>query len=405
MPVHRLARAGDAGRRPRSIGVVGLAIGLARSALRPGSLVRAVRILQDIEAGEGDSPLKRATAPPVVTPVTFDVGGVVRSGDLYRPAASVQAGIVVVPGAARLGKDDPRLRALAITFARTGFEVLVPEFPGFRELRVCADDSAIVADGLLALSRHRASQGNRTVGLVAVSYTVGPSVLALLTPRADTSCQFVLAVGGYYDMEAAITFFTTGCYRRRGDGAWRRREPDPYAKWVFAISNAPYLDDPDDRAVLEALARRCLDDPAADVSGLVAVLKEGGRSVWELLGNADPDRVPSLIGALPAGVRDQIAALDLKRRDLSGLRQKFFVVHGDDDPLLPETGSGELASAIPAADLFVLGSLQHVDPGPSGLVDKLKMLAAMSGFLREGAVRRSADPGTLESPFRRPDQP
>lgn len=276
----------------------------------------------------------------------------------------------------------------------------MPEFPGFRNLQVCADDSLIVADSLVALSQHRASQGGYGVGLVAVSYSVGPSILALLEPAASTACHFVLAIGGYYAMVDAITFFTTGFYRDCGGEEWSQREPDPYAKWVFAISNAAYLDDADDGAVIDALARRRLEDRESDVSGLVAVLGEGGRAVWDLLSNVDPDRVPSLIGALPEGVHRQIAALDLKSRDLSGLPQEFIVVHGHDDPLLPETGSIDLAGAVPRARLEVLRALRHVDPGPSGICDKIRMLAAMNDFLGEAGRRRAAPPGEFRSPFR-----
>lgn len=378
-----------------------MAARLAAAAMRPGRLIRAMRMLREIEAGDGHGQVERATSAPVRSAVTYDVSGVARMGDLYRPATEAKAGIVLVPGVARLGKDDPRVVALATAFARIGSEVLVPEISGFRELRVSEEDSVIIADGLAAFSRHRAAQGGRTLGLVAVSFAVGPSVLALLSP-AGATCHYVLAIGGYYDIEAVVTFVTTGCDRNRRGGGWRRRELDPYAKWVFANSVADLLDNPDDRAVLETLARRRLDNPAADVSGLVSVLREGGAAVWELLGNDNPDRVPGLLGALSTGVRERIAALDLKQRDLSGLRQKFIVVHGLDDPLMPESGSEALASAVPDADLFVLRSLQHVDPGPVGLSDKLKMLVAMNAFLAEASRRRPVDPVDIESPFRSP---
>lgn len=384
----------------RGVDGAGLVFRLAVAAARPVRLLRSVRVLRDIAAVEGDSALKRTTLPHSVSPVTFDVGGTARRGDLYRPATTTQAGIVLVPGVARLGKDDPRVRALAGTFARAGFEVLVPDFPGFRDLGVGVRDSEIVADGLVALSRHRAAQGNLTVGLVAVSYTVGPAMLALLSPPANASCHVVLTVGGYYDMEAAIVYFTTGCYRGARADVRRRREPDPYAKWVFAISNAAFVDDPDDGSVLAAVARQRLEDPTADVSGQVAVLRKGGRAVWELLNNADPDRVPDLIAALPAGIREQIAGLSLRGRDLSDLHQKFVVVHGRNDPLLPETGSEDLASAVPDAELFLLGSLHHVDPGPAGLMDKLRMLAAMNAFLNEACRPRPVEPDAVVSPLR-----
>ena len=56
-------------------------------------------------------------------------------GDLYLPASQARAAMVLVPGAAVLGRDEPRLQALARSLARAGFAVLVPELPEVRRSR------------------------------------------------------------------------------------------------------------------------------------------------------------------------------------------------------------------------------------------------------------------------------
>ena len=57
----------------------------------------------------------------------------------------------------------------------------------------------------------------------------------------------MFVIGGYYDVEAVLTFFTTGYFRDGPDGQWRHREPNAYGKWVFVRSNAARLASPEDR--------------------------------------------------------------------------------------------------------------------------------------------------------------
>ena len=59
--------------------------------------------------------------------------------------------MVLVPGAAVLGRDEPRLQALARTFARAGFVVLVPELPEVRRLALSRVDADRVASALRQL--------------------------------------------------------------------------------------------------------------------------------------------------------------------------------------------------------------------------------------------------------------
>lgn len=359
---------------------------VALAACSPARFDEAASVLADIDAGTGPSALKAATAAPERRPVAYDVGGRKRVADAYVPADGARAGLVVVPGLARAGKDDPRLVAFAETLARAGFEVLVPDLAGLRQLRVEAADSRAIADAVLYLDSRG---GDRGVGLIAISFAAGPALAALFEPGVGARVDIVVTVGGYHDLDAVIGYATTGHYRAGAGEPWLRRTPNPLAKWVIVASNAPRLDDPGDRAVLTAIAERKLADPGADVADLAAALGAEGRAVYALVVNADPDRVPTLIAALPERVRSEIAALDLDRRDLGTLSSRFVLVHGRDDPLIAETESVALAAALPRerTDLYLLDSLDHVDPKPLGLGDKLRLIDAIYTVLsiRDGS--------------------
>ncbi len=378
----------------------GLAASLAVAALlvaacSPTRAYEAALVLADVAAGPADSRLKRTTPPPRRRPVAYTVDGRQRHGDLYVPGttpgaadAPAPAGMVLVPGAARRGKDDPRLVAFAKTLARARFTVLVPDIASLRALRVSATDARDVADAVLHLAGRTApaggAEGHRSVGIVAFSYAAGPAIVAALDAEAGARVRFVVAVGGYHDMTDVVTFFTTGYYRGDAKGPWRHRTPNAYGKWVFVKSNVHRIVDAGDRAALTEMADRKMADLKAGIADLVDGLGPEGRSVHALLENRDPDGVPALIAALPEGMRADMAALDLSDRDLGRLGPRLYLIHGRDDPIIPFTQSRALAAAAgEATALYVVDSLAHVDLGPTGAADTVLLWRATYRLLKE----------------------
>ena len=366
--------------RPALIAVVVAAVmAVGCSPVRMGE---AARLLADIEAGDGPSTLKQDTPSPERRPVRYAIADRAYHGDLYGPGggAAARAAMVLVPGVAPAGKDDPRLVSLAETLARVGFRVLVPDIENLRALRVRPEDARAIADAASWLGRQ--GPPGHALGVTAISYAVGPAVASLFETDGGR-IDFVIAVGGYYDLTAVVTFFTTGRFRAGPDGPWRHRQPNAYGKWVFVESNLDRLASPEDRTRLRLIKDRRLRDPAADVTDLAAALGAEGRAVYALLVNDDPERVPALIEALPEALLADVRALDLSRRDLSGLSGRFFLLHGRDDPIIPETESVRLAAALPAdgTELFLVDSLDHVDPKPTGPLDRLTLLGAAYAVL------------------------
>jgi pimeloyl-ACP methyl ester carboxylesterase len=314
------------------------------------------------------------------TAVAFPPGSGVAVGDLYWPDGA-KAALVLVPGVVPEGKDDPRLVALAQTLVRARFAVLVPDIANLRAQQVSPDDARAIAAAIAWLAGC-GEPGARSVGVMAISYAAGPAILAALRPDTAPHVRFLVAIGGYYDTEAVVTFFTTGYFRAGAVQPWQEGSPNAYGKWVFVAANAQRLDDPDDREALAAMAGRKLNDLEADVTDLQAGLGPQGRAVTALLDNRDPDRVPALIGNLPEAVRGDLAGLDLSRADLSQLEARLLLVHGRDDPIIPSTESEALAAAAPdGTSLYVVDSLAHVELDPAGLVDGFRLWRAVYRLL------------------------
>lgn len=337
-------------------------------------------MLSDIGAGADPSHLKRSTPEPRREPIAYSVVNCQRTGDLYEPGERAAASIVVVPGVTRDGKDDPRLVAFATTLARARFRILVPEISSLRALKVSPADVQDVADAV----RHFAGGEHiANIGIVAFSYAVGPAILAALEPDVHDRIRFIVAVGGYYDLEAAVTYFTTGFYRTDPASPWRYQAPNEYGKWVFARGNADRLASVADRERLLRITERKMADTGANVEDLAAALGPEGRAVYDLLVNHAPESVPGLIAALPKAIQSDMCALDLRRRDLSPLAGRLILLHGRDDAIIPFGESVRLAEIVRGSDLYLVDSLAHVDLGPPSFFDALKLVRAVYRLLEE----------------------
>ena len=362
--------------RWRAILTVGLLSIVA--ACSPPRALEALAVLRDIAA-----PTSRDAGPSAVAVRYLGVAEG-RTGDLYAHSDS-RAGLVLVPGAAKAGKDDPRLRAFAQSLARAGFVVLVPEIETLRRLIVRPKDAEEIADAISYLSRRLGTNDGAKIGVAAISYAAGPAVLAALDARVRRDVGFVIAIGGYYDVESMLTYFTTGYFRESAGRPWRYQRPNVYGKWVYVRGNLPRVGDDDDRALLAAISDRKLGDPKADTAALEARLGPEGRAIMALQANTDPDAVPRLIAGLPPGIRRDMAGLDLKRRDLTQLTAHLILLHGRGDTIIPYTESVALAAAAAPgrASLFLVDSLAHVDLRPGGLSDTLTLWRAVYRLLTE----------------------
>lgn len=341
----------------------------------------AVRVLKDIEARGGSSELKATTPAPIRTTVSYRREDRVGVADLYEPDQPIGASLVLVPGFTPQGKNDPRLVDLALSLARARFLVLVPDLQGSREMRVRLEDAQNIADAAAYLAERDTSIHRGDVGVIAISYAVGLAALATMQPQAKEKIQFLVGIGGYYDITAVVTFITTGRYREPGETAWRTAYPDPAAKWIFLASNIDALGAPSDRKTLAAIARRRLRTPAVPVDDLAADLGPDGRSLFDLLTNMEAERVEGLLGRLPVGVRQHIEALSLRNRDLSHLAGRLILIHGREDRLIPYTESMSLKAAVHGTELFVVDGFSHIDTEDVGIIAQLQLVDAVQAIL------------------------
>jgi pimeloyl-ACP methyl ester carboxylesterase len=285
-------------------------------------------------------PFPRPAAAPV-SRVTATIGGV--PGDLYSPGQQAPA-IVLIPGAAPGGKDDPRVIRVARALARAERVVFVPTLE-LAERRLVAEDIDRIARSAAALADHELVRGR--VVLFGFSYGGSFGLVAAADPRLDGRLAQVAVFGAYFDLIGVVQAVTTGV--SLVDGRRIPWEGHPLAQAILrsrAITLAP---DKEQNALLAAL-----DGGSADG------LSPPARAIYDLLVNEDPARTFDLAGRLSRPARDLLA-----RFSPSSVADRIDVpvvaMHSTDDPAVPFGEALRLERGIPGTRLVSVEVFRHVD--------------------------------------------
>jgi len=349
--------------------------------------------LEDLASGLATSRLAAQAPRPSRESISFMIGGEERAADLYRPPQGARAGIVLVPGVVARGRRDTRVVAVANTLARLDFTVLVPDMPGVRRYRMRSSDVHEVADTFAWLASHPALAPPGHIGIAGFSYGAGPVLLAALQSDIRDQVHFVLAVGGYYSLENAVTFLTTGyspvdMATSKAASGTGRLSPHPYSKSAFIRSNLDLLERSVDRGFFRDYAEYINGNRVDEGEPVPAYLSPDAQAFYDLLTNHRPAQVPVLLDRLPLRMRTELEGINPSAHDLSQLRADVILLHGRSDTLIPYTESIALAGALPESQvqLFLIDGLAHVDFRPKAR-DVPQLLGAMEALLAKRMPR------------------
>jgi pimeloyl-ACP methyl ester carboxylesterase len=316
-------------------------------------LVTAAGFLPPVQArGKAVAVLAEAVGIDVPRPFAADIrrtdvtlDGV--TGHLYTPERPSPP-IMLLPGAAPLGKADPRAVRLARSLARAGRVVFIPDLALY-ERRLDVEDLDRIARGALALEAHPASSAR--VVLLGISYGGAFALVAAADDRLRGRLEQVATFGAYWDLVGVIQAVTTGTSLVGGlQVPW---EGHPAARSILEeaiVGLSPEAARPGLRAALAS----------ADPAGLAA----DARPIFELLRNEDPKRTPELAAALPAelgDVLDRFSPASIEGR----LDVPVVALHSTNDPAVPYGELIRLRAALPDARTLTVSSFRHVDPTSS----------------------------------------
>ncbi|MEB3329255.1 MAG: hypothetical protein VKQ33_08505 [Candidatus Sericytochromatia bacterium] len=354
----------------------------------------ALDFLADMQAAGRPSRLTRRTPTPSRTPVEVPLpGGGVNPADLYVAPQAPRCGLLLVPGVARGGKDEPRMVALAERFARLGFAVLVPHLATLNQLNVRPYHRDLVVASFAYLASQPAWCPEGRAGIGGLSFAMGTGTLAALDPAIAAHVRFIFCIGGYFDLLAQCRFATTGWHQPVGPdgrrGAWTYTRPDHYGRWVLGAGLATHIQAPDAQAAFREMVDRRLAQAGAPLDDLEARLTTpDAQALFAYIEHNGRDRYEERWEALLPSMRQDLHDLDVSTRDLAPLRARLILVHGLLDNLIPPDHSAALHHAVPAGQshLYRVGGLRHVTllrPGPVGLY---RLLASLTDLLNERAA-------------------
>lgn len=269
------------------------------------------------------------------------------TGHLYAPEQPSPP-IVLVPGAAPLGKDDPRAVRLARSLARAGRTVFIPDLTLY-ERRFDTEDLDRIVRAALALETHPAGSGSVT--LLGISYGGSLALVAAADERLEGRLAQVATFGAYWDLVGVIQAVTTGTSLVGGTRvAW---EGHPAARAILEEAIVALIPEQERRVLRAALAK-------SDAEGLPAA----ARAIFHLLRNRDPERTPELAARVPGVLRDILEVFS--PASVQGrLNVPVVALHSTDDPAVPYGELVRLRSALPEARTLTVSSFRHVDPSNS----------------------------------------
>ncbi|MDP6558984.1 MAG: hypothetical protein QF619_02415 [Candidatus Binatia bacterium] len=306
------------------------------------------------------------TRTPSVSVVSIPVDDRTIKADLYhRPDMKQKAAILLTHGIIESGKDDPRLIRFALSLARCGFVVLVPELRGMKSLRILLSDVDDIVASYRFLRSLEREVDREKMGLMGFSYGAGPTFMAASRPSIRHQVKFVVSFGGYYTPLNLIRFITTGHFQYGDEEGYLK--PEPYGKWVFFINNLNYVESKEDRRILQGIFR---EEQMGGIKNsekfqkLHKSLSDEGRALYGLLVNKDPAQVEGLFRQTDARFRDYLQKISLESV-VPSIDAYFLMGHGTADPLIPYTETLRLADAVEdesRVHLAILRMFTHVDP-------------------------------------------
>jgi pimeloyl-ACP methyl ester carboxylesterase len=312
--------------------------------------VTAVAFLPSVQArGKALPMLADAVGLDVPRPFAPDVSrtdvalrGV--TGHLYVPATDAPP-VLLVPGAAPRGKDDPRVERLARSIARAGRTVFVPDLV-LSERRLDEADLHSIVEAGVALTERPGAEGR--VALLGISYGGSFALIAAADPRLDGRVALVATFGAYFDLRGVIQAVSTGTSLVEG-----RRVPwqgHPLAAQILSAQAVALAPEESHAELVAALGGRA--DPSR--------LPSEARAVFDLVRNEDPQRTFELAGLLPAAGRGVLERFS-PSTVAGSIEAPVVSMHSTDDPAVPYGELLRLEHGLPGARIVSVESFRHVD--------------------------------------------
>jgi dienelactone hydrolase len=326
-----------------------------------------------------------------------------REGDVpaqfYVPNGDFSRSVLLIPGIHSMGIKEPRLTQLAKDLAGTGVMVMTLALPDLQQYRITPRSTGVIEDAIWWMARRGNLAPDGRVGIVGISFAGGLSIAAASRPDVRNKVAFVLSFGGHGDLPRVMHYLATGeapqvaglrthpphdygvaviLYGLADRGVVPTEQVTPLREGVstFLLASQLTLVDMNQANAMFAKARemaKTLPEPSATYLRYVndrAVKKLGPVLVpfLEQLGANDPALSPARVTEPP--------------------HAPIYLLHGDDDTVIPAAESSLLADSLRSkgADVHLLlsGLITHAEVDRTAAASEtLKLVNFWASVLRQ----------------------
>ena len=349
--------------------VTAMALGLVSSGCRT---IRAARILRDAQRPAHE------LMEGVHEGEALGAGVSVR---LYWPSggSGPWPTLLLCHGAVDAGPHDPRLIALARALARHGVFVACPELRSLSSFQVDPRDIQHLVDVTRWLER-LPERGDERLSMVGISIGGSYCIVAASRREVREDVSAVLALGAYENLERLITSWLVTPER----DAPELYDPLVEGRRRVLLGNLEGLvpaqdQDPIRRALLALLRGEDVRDEYA------GQLSPAGRRLLACARSTEPiDR--GTAAAVLTPLSEDLRALS-PGGDGNTPTACVFLLHGEEDPIVPPSEIAILEAELEEADTWVrshvTGAFTHVGAGASGsFLQSWSLLRFLAAFLK-----------------------
>ncbi|MGA3315065.1 MAG: hypothetical protein ABSC64_01355 [Candidatus Korobacteraceae bacterium] len=346
--------------------------------------LQAASLLQRISDPKATGWLANYEVHPVdVRDTTFSFRGTPVPAHVYTPrGVSFAPGIVIIHGMHRLGIDDPRLVNSARAVAASGFFVMTPLVSGIADYRVEGESADLIG----AAAGSFAQELNvPKVGILAISFSGGLSLLAASDPQFSPSIAWVASVGGYYDLAHVLRFFATG-EAVRPDGSIEHMQPHEYGPLIVVYDEPQDFFAPQDVQVAHEALKLLLSENGKASEALTKTMTPADQEIMQRIYRKQrASFAPAILAEIDK--RHEELATASPAGHLQSLHVPVLLLHGSDDVIIPPTEMLWLQRDIPKKyllDALISPAISHVNFGAKvKLRDRLALVHWMALMIHE----------------------
>lgn len=301
---------------------------------------------------------------------------------IFRPVGVAHPpGLVLVHGVHHLGIEEPRQVRFARAFAERGLLVMTPEIKDMTDYRILPSAIAVIGDSAHLLR----DQLGAPVGVMGLSFSGSLALMAAAEPRYAGDIRTVIALGAYDDLERVSRFLVTEQIELP-DGSRQRHEAEQYGALVLVYTYAKDFFTPQDLPAAHDALRLWLWEQYDAARLREKDSSPPAQARLEALFRHQMDVLQPELLASVARHADEMQRVSPSGK-LASLQARVFLLHGEEDDVIPSSEAHWLAHDLPApqlARLLITPAIGHVDPSTRLSWQSLwKVISFIAGIFRQ----------------------